>query len=106
MRDSVGIGTSILIFKLADGTNISMDDYSISLSNFGIDYKKAGYIFWIDTNGDKNPNTVGRDIFAFVLTNKGLVPAGKDIDDCINDTGLVAGVNCTARVLIKGKFDY
>ena len=108
MRTSIGIGVSILIFKLADGTNICMDDFQILLSNFGIDYNKGGYVFWIDANGDKKPNTIGRDIFAFVLTNKGLVPAGIDSDNpCVNDSlGSWAGVTCTAKVMQEGKIDY
>lgn len=108
MRSSIGIGTSILIFKLADGTNISMDDHAISLSNFGINYNKGGYVFWIDANGDKKPNTIGRDIFVFALTKKGLVPAGIDSDKpCVNDTlGVFTGVTCTAKVMQDGKIDY
>ncbi len=106
MRDSVGIGTSILIFKLADGTNISMDDFSINLSKFGINYNKSGYVFWIDANGDKKPNTVGRDIFAFALTNKGLIPAGRDVEDCTKDKGMILGVTCTSRIFLEGKIEY
>lgn len=106
MRDSVGIGSSILIFKLADGTNISMDDFSIDLSNFGINYNKSGYVFWIDANGDKKPNTVGRDIFAFALTNKGLVPAGIDVKDCTKDKGFIPGVTCTSRIFLEGKIEH
>ena len=108
MRGSVGIGSSILIFKLADGTNISMDDHTIGLTNFGINYNKQGYVFWIDANGDKRPNTIGRDIFVFALTNKGLVPAGIDSEHpCINDNlGVQAGVTCTAKVMQEGKINY
>ena len=77
-RDSIGIGKDILIFRLADGINISIDDYTISQINneFGYETNNTRYVFWVDANGDKKPNTIGRDIFPFILTNKGLVPAG------------------------------
>lgn len=107
-RDSIGIGNGIFVFRLADGTNICIDDYNQNqmLPNFGYISQSSGYVFWIDTNGDKNPNTIGRDIFAFVLTKKGLVPAGIDSDDCTTNKTIHSGATCTAKVLAEGKIDY
>ena len=107
-RDSIGIGQGILIFRLADGTNISIDDQGVTnLKLLGSNYNKSTYIFWVDANGDKKPNTIGRDIFAFILTNKGLVPAGIDDDTkCTPKVTLYAGAACTAKVLAEGKIDY
>lgn len=108
-RDSIGIGSGIFIFKLADGTNISIDDHSTSaLKKLGSNYNKSTYVFWVDANGDKRPNTIGRDIFLFILTNKGLVPAGiDDVDGKICKTGtFYRGAACTAKVLSEGKIDY
>ena len=107
-RDSIGIGEGILIFRLADGTNISIDDQSVTnLKQLGSNYNKSTYIFWVDANGDKKPNTIGRDIFAFILTNKGLVPAGIDDDTkCSTKATPYAGAACTAKVLAEGKIDY
>ena len=33
-----------------------------------------------DVNGDKKPNRMGRDVFIFVQNQRGLVPAGLDVD--------------------------
>lgn len=109
-RDSTGIGNGIFIFKLVDGTNISIDDHGSSYvtNMFGVNYNKSAYVFWVDANGDKRPNTVGRDIFAFVLTNKGLIPAGTYSNDYCNpqSTTQFSGTTCTAKVLAEGKIDY
>ncbi len=32
--------------------------------------------FYVDVNGNKNPNTVGKDIFLFYLVQDGVIPAG------------------------------
>ena len=109
IRDSIGIGNGISIFKLADGTNISIDDYRTEqLKAVGSNYNKGTYVFWIDANGDKRPNTIGRDIFLFILTDRGLVPAGVDDDTNCNtkSTALYSGAACTAKVLAEGKIDY
>ena len=109
-RDSIGIGAGIFIFKLADGTNISIDDHGTTNLKelFGSNYNKPTYIFWIDANGDKKPNTIGRDIFAFILTNKGLIPAGIDNNIACDpkSTTVYSGSSCTAKVLAEGKIDY
>ena len=109
IRDSIGIGSGIFIFKLADGTNISIDDYTpTQLKPIGSNYNKSTYAFWVDANGDKRPNTIGRDIFLFILTDRGLVPAGSDDDtNCdTKSTALYSGAACTAKVLAEGKIDY
>ena len=106
-RDSVGIGSGILIFKLADGSNISIDDHGPgNLVHMGSNYNKSTYVFWVDVNGDKRPNIIGRDIFLFILTNKGLVPAGIDDSTKCKSAPLYYGAACTAKVLAEGKIDY
>ena len=108
-RDSIGIGSGIFIFKLADGTNISIDDFApATLNQIGSNYNKSTYAFWVDANGDKRPNTIGRDIFLFILTDRGLVPAGIDhYTKCdTKSTALYSGAACTAKVLSEGKIDY
>lgn len=59
----------------------------------------------VDVNGQKNPNTVGRDVFTFYIINgKGIVPAGANsLTDC-SSSGM--GFTCTSRILRKGKMDY
>lgn len=69
---------------------------------------------YFDINGENKPNTFGKDIFAFGLTNGGrLIPAGtqayKDVfsetalstDGC-KDNSVTDGLSCTARIVKEG----
>ena len=48
-------------------------------SFFGVDSNGANVlVIHFDINGNKAPNTVGRDIFVTVFTENGFVPAYKD----------------------------
>lgn len=80
-RAGVGIGYNIISFILNDGTYVIIDSYSKGsiLSYFGVNIDtNDGLIFYFDINGEKKPNVIGRDIFAVVWTENGLVPAYKD----------------------------
>ena len=93
-------------FTLPDGVNVLMDIYpgDQMQSNFGMD-SSVTYdclVFWVDINADKLPNQIGRDIFAFLVTHKGLQPAGmgaSDDGDC-NSGG--NGWMCTAKIIRDG----
>ena len=61
-----GVETLLLIdgdyinkFRIADGMNVA----------FFIDADKRGHIYF-DVNGNNKPNTRGKDIFEFMLTNE------------------------------------
>lgn len=117
---SQGYGSPAISFKTADGMNMAFDlqppdtvaggiwygvrrDY-----NIGNDPNKnrAMYTFHVDVNGDQGPNVVGKDIFNFVVTQEGLVPAGlRNTPDngCNKNTD---GMHCAARVLGEGKMNY
>lgn len=67
-------------------------------------------IVTVDINGWKQPNTVGIDIFAFMLTPKGFEPASKKYfptDNCIYkpdigwNTGTNTGYVCAADLLLQ-----
>ena len=69
--------------------------------------------FYIDINGPKNPNVVGKDVFIFTLAdNKILRPIGynknyKDLDCSKNSSGNTN--DCTAKIIADGwefKNDY
>ena len=76
--------------KFADGMWVVLN-YIPNSNNMGD--------LWIDINGDKLPNTYGRDVFGFNFTNNGkLIPSG-DADDCTTST---YGDGCTARVIENG----
>lgn len=53
---------------------------------------------FVDVNGDKKPNRLGRDVFAFILTVNGLVPAGLNNS---SENCSTTGFDCAAKYLIK-----
>ena len=74
----VGIGDNIVTAILADGTFINVDSYSKGsiASYFGVDINTTdGLVVIFDINGSRKPNILGKDIFATVFTENGLVPA-------------------------------
>jgi hypothetical protein len=105
---AIGIGKNIIIFNLSNGINVDIDvwDSSNSISYFGIvtDYKIIS--FWVDINGRKNPNVIGKDVFAFVFTKeRGLLPAGHDMTDqriATNCSKSGTGAFCTERIIRNG----
>ena len=89
-------------FTLVDGVNVLIDIYPADQiqSNFGINVNYDCAVFFIDINADKLPNQIGRDMFAFVVTERGLQPAGlNNYDNCnLNDTGF----QCVSRIIKDG----
>ena len=104
-------------YALANGTFVYIDFHDAQPGEIYADV-------YIDTNGIKPPNTLGKDIFAFALINDGrLLPYGSDELNEINPVkypkwDTVAGCKgkedeiqdgrlCTARLASKGyDFDY
>ena len=107
-----GIGGNNVSFILADGTFVSMDIYGSNVETvFGVteNLSYPTLIFAVDLNGDRGPNQIGRDVFMFVLTENGLVPAGKDNSSARCYTGFsgaYAGFDCAAKVLKTGSVQY
>lgn len=67
----------------------------------------------IDVNGFNSPNTLGRDIFGFFITSKGLQPMGIKGTDIVNGNCDPVdsekpnnGNGCTHRVLTENKINY
>ena len=80
-RQGIGLGVCIITAILNDGTFINIDPLGAGQvrSNFKVNVTgSAAYVFYFDINGAKKPNQIGRDIFAMVYTDEGLVPAYKD----------------------------
>ena len=98
-----GIGGNIVTFRTLDGTLFNADgNVPEDLNNlFGIDSDVDGLVLHVDLNGLKGPNIIGKDIFVFVYTNKGFVPAGNDRDkdfveqECSEDG---AGIMCASKI--------
>ena len=94
--------------RLSDGMSVGMHLFD-SYQNFGTsDVLQSVFGFIdVDVNGNKAPNTAGKDTFVFWITKYGIFPAGMPDDtfrgfsDC-----RTLGYGCTAWVLTKGNVDY
>ncbi len=99
-----GIGNEIVTFTLNDGTNVCLDYWSQAdtITYFGVSNNllESPLSVIVDVNGDKAPNTLGRDVFAFVLTKNGLVPGGADNNsvNCKNK-GVNYNYDCAAKYI-------
>ena len=96
-------------FTLSDGVNVLFDIYdTANMPNFGVDVDYPCLIIWVDVNSDKLPNQIGRDVFAFVVTRRALVPAGVDADIVgSNCNTKQLGWTCTAKIIREGwKINY
>lgn len=104
-----GIGDTYCAVRLADGMNLSFDTWGPS--DLGVTSSSDVFFFYVDVNGDKKPNVLGKDVFQFVVTKEkgALVPAGADnntVKCTKNDTSREAGIDCAAKVLAEDKIDY
>lgn len=60
--------------------------------------------FWVDINGNNGPNLMGKDVFLFMLTDKGLMPTGKENNSpyCSKSSASsYVGMDCANKVLRK-----
>ncbi len=87
------------MFTLADGMNVIINVYppEIVMRDFGVNVDRPTVVFLADINGDNPPNTMGKDIFAFVLRGDAIVPSG--IDDSYTCNVKSTGLTCTSRVI-------
>lgn len=69
-------------------------------------------LYYVDVNGYKSPNVIGKDTFFFWLTKSGIFPAGSPQDDTITfdayckDSTSAFGLGCTAWVIYNENLDY
>lgn len=102
---------------LTDGMTFYMEAFSKDCSSIQGDGKHlqniCGSIF-VDVNGDKNPNVMGRDLFSFYITKYGIIPRGTAFHtnanttfakDCANPATQY-GFSCAAWVLYNENMDY
>ena len=101
-------------FILRDGIYATMDLFRGSTGILGLtcgaEVMSDPYVaFYVDVNGNKKPNVVGRDIFIFAVGKDRIIPAGEanNSANCNknmnNDT---SGYGCTYKVLLEGKINY
>ena len=58
-------------------------------------------VFLYDVNGSKEPNTVGIDIFSFLLTPQGIYPSSSNTCSKTNE-----GWGCTRHIIQKSNMNY
>ena len=107
-RTGIGVGADIITAVLTDGTFINVDVYgSASIwKYFGTEVENNGLVIFFDINGERKPNTVGKDIFPLIYSSNGIVPVYNDRTeaerkkDC-SKTG--TGYSCV-RNYLSGKY--
>jgi prepilin-type N-terminal cleavage/methylation domain-containing protein len=100
--------------KLADGTEIYgtvstiTGDCDVPRGTSQALSNTCGY-YMVDINGEKSPNTYGKDLFSFYVTKYGIVPAGmKDetVGFSTNCKKTKSGNGCAAWVIYNENRDY
>ncbi len=99
-----------IVFLTKDGFTIHIDtwdssDYNTISNRYGVNVTGVSPILVlnVDVNGMKRPNVIGKDIFVFVLAEKGLRPAGIDrTSDEINQECKTTGYYCFAKIMRNG----
>ncbi len=78
-RDT-GWGINTATFTIAKGAWFNMDGHSSyqCKNTFGVNTNSGCLVIYFDVNGAVKPNILGKDIYAVVQTEEGLVPAGND----------------------------
>lgn len=99
--------------KLADGTYImalaGSNDCSTEAGT-SEELKHLCAFLYVDTNGARKPNIVGKDMFEFILTKNSIIPSGSLFaypetfqSHCLNGS---TGLACTAWILMNENMDY
>lgn len=94
--------------QLNDGMSLAIFSWG-NFESYGTN-QPLNFVFgdiYVDINGDKGPNVLGKDIFNFWITKYGVIPSGTPNDTyrsiaTICDTGW----GSTAWVITKGNMDY
>ena len=101
-----GTGSNILGFVTSKGARFIIDGYSAAdIQNlFGVNMDTSGMVFIFDANGATKPNTLGKDVFILVWTEKGLVPAGNDKtkDEVKQNCKTGNGIWCLREIIDNG----
>ena len=103
-------GYADVAFTLADGINVTITKTVTIDERFGIESSlPTSLIFMVDVNGETGPNRIGKDVFAFALTDIGILPAGihNYSGNCIKNAELNDDYwDCCAKVLNEKKRTY
>ncbi|MCD7878455.1 MAG: type II secretion system GspH family protein [Candidatus Gastranaerophilales bacterium] len=95
-------------FVLNDGVSVVLDVWNDSNAQNYLGFNEdtlfggsANLSIIVDVNGLKKPNRTGKDIFLFLLTPKGLLPAGIDNNskNCDKTQNYQYGFGCTYKIM-------
>lgn len=94
--------------RTVDGYSYQYTPGNVQASTYGIEEKdaqKALGLFLVDVNGNRRPNTLGRDMYYFIyVEEKGIIPAGfYNHSDCQKDGN---GYTCAGRLMKEIKMKY
>ena len=94
--------------RLSDGMSVAIWGTN-SYTNYGSS-EPLQFVFGqitVDINGDKAPNTFGKDVFDFFITKYGIIPFGTpEVTAFPLSSCYTTGHGCTAWVITKGNVDY
>ncbi len=102
-------GRATIMFILNNGSYVCMDDYSVAsiYSSFGVKTSATiSYVFYVDTNGEKQPNMLGKDVFILVFKEEtgNFVPAGNDrTEDEVKQNCSKSGNGYWCLTLVKNR---
>ena len=93
---------------MADGTTFLVISNGADLKYRGPGALSKTYArIIVDLNGKKSPNTYGKDIFVFYLTNTNIMPEGTEKETHWSFTKCNSkGLGCTAWVIYNENMDY
>lgn len=117
-QQSFDSDTGLAKFVLSDGSAVAMGSYGDCTDYNGTSnmLKDLCGEMYIDINGAKSPNIVGRDTFYFYINkDRGIVPASTAVEGsdwepfdtfCKDKTAADSGWGCTGWVLYNENLDY
>ena len=94
-------GNSYYKFVLSDGSVMWSAVYQGRCSTTMVGIENSCAVFYYDVNGDKKPNTIGRDIFAYIINPDGVYPPISN--DCNKNN---TGWGCAAYIIKNNNMNY
>lgn len=109
-RDFENMNNLYYKLVLADGTLVAIQGYSATRADGCAASGSCGEI-WVDINGNKHPNVVGKDLFIFLYTKDNVFPYGYNKKDKpLSESGCSVksgnGYGCAAWILTNENMDY
>lgn len=98
---------SSIAFQTADGMYWNIFGQTTT-EEYGVNSAETdSIIIFTDTNGEKKPNTLGLDVFVFIVNpDRGVLPAGSDNNSTNCQNSNSSGIDCAAKLIKTGKIDY